>query len=133
MRGMEARHDKGSHSGPGFVRHRRGARCGRFGDTGANTLGHIAEHRARAGKSLRLPNLTRLGLMHAARESAGQFPAGSRTDAELIGAYGYAEELSTGKDTPSGHWEMAGVPVLYEWGYFTRSRPTHSRRPSWRS
>ena len=98
--------------------------AGRFGDTGANTLGHIAEHRARAGKSLRLPNLTRLGLMHAARESAGQFPAGSRTDAELIGAYGYAEELSTGKDTPSGHWEMTGVPVLYEWGYFTKPTDT---------
>jgi phosphopentomutase len=36
----------------------------------------------------------------------------------ISGAYGYAAELSTGKDTPSGHWEMAGVPVLYDWGYF---------------
>mgnify|MGYP000701394860 CR=1 FL=1 len=34
------------------------------------------------------------------------------------GAFGYAAELSTGKDTPSGHWEMAGVPVLFDWGYF---------------
>ncbi|NJN40706.1 MAG: phosphopentomutase, partial [Gammaproteobacteria bacterium] len=36
------------------------------------------------------------------------------------GAYGFAEELSTGKDTPSGHWEMTGVPVLHEWGYFRK-------------
>ena len=35
-----------------------------------------------------------------------------------MGAYGYAQELSSGKDTPSGHWEMAGVPVLFDWGYF---------------
>ena len=34
------------------------------------------------------------------------------------GAYGYAAEISTGKDTPSGHWEMMGVPVLFDWGYF---------------
>ncbi|MGJ8582432.1 MAG: phosphopentomutase, partial [Psychromonas sp.] len=37
---------------------------------------------------------------------------------EPISAYGYAQEISTGKDTPSGHWEIAGAPVLYEWGYF---------------
>src|SRR5262245_40229064 len=86
----------------------------RFGDTGANTLGHIAEQRARAGKPLRLPNLTSLGLMHAAKESSGTFPAGCATDVRLLGAYGYAQEMSTGKDTPSGHWEMAGVPVLFD-------------------
>jgi phosphopentomutase len=90
----------------------------RFGDAGSNTLGHIAAYRARAGVPLQIPNLSRLGLLHAARESCGGFPAGVATNVELIGAYGYAEELSTGKDTPSGHWEMAGVPVLYEWGYF---------------
>lgn len=90
----------------------------RFGDAGSNTLGHIAAYRARAGVPLQIPNLSRLGLLHAARESCGGFPAGVATSVEVIGAYGYAEELSTGKDTPSGHWEMAGVPVLYEWGYF---------------
>jgi phosphopentomutase len=35
-----------------------------------------------------------------------------------MGAYGHAAELSSGKDTPSGHWEIAGVPVLFDWGYF---------------
>jgi phosphopentomutase len=90
----------------------------RFGDVGSNTLGHVAEFRANSGNPLRIPHLARLGLLNAARESCGQYPAGVATATELIGAYGYAEELSTGKDTPSGHWEMAGVPVLFEWGYF---------------
>ena len=92
----------------------------RFGDVGANTLGSIARERsASSAGPLKLPNLTRLGLMHAAQESAGEFPAGAETDAKVIGAYGFASELSTGKDTPSGHWEIAGVPVLFDWGYFT--------------
>ena len=43
----------------------------RFGDVGANTLGSIARVRAAEGKPLRLPNLTRLGLMRAAEESCG--------------------------------------------------------------
>ncbi|HZF26308.1 MAG TPA: phosphopentomutase [Steroidobacteraceae bacterium] len=93
----------------------------RFGDAGSNTLGHIAAHRARAGAPLKLPNLAGLGLLHAARESCGEYPAGCEPNIEVVGAYGYAEELSTGKDTPSGHWEMAGVPVLYEWGYFRQA------------
>lgn len=93
----------------------------RFGDAGSNTLGSIARARsASATGPLRLPNLTRLGLMHAAMESAGDFPAGADTDVEIIGAYGFAGELSSGKDTPSGHWEIAGVPVLFDWGYFTK-------------
>ncbi|HEY4645570.1 MAG TPA: phosphopentomutase [Steroidobacteraceae bacterium] len=96
----------------------------RFGDAGSDTLGHIAEYRARSGALLRVPNLARLGLLHAARDSSGKFPDGCDADVEIIGAYGYAEEMSTGKDTPSGHWEMAGVPVLYEWGYFRDAKNT---------
>jgi phosphopentomutase len=97
----------------------------RFGDVGANTLGSIARVRAAAGSgALRLPNLARLGLFHAGRESSGEFPAGVETDVDIIGTYGYAEELSSGKDTPSGHWEIAGVPVLFDWGYFTKKTDT---------
>jgi phosphopentomutase len=97
----------------------------RFGDAGANTLGSIARVRAEsAAGPMHLPNLTRLGLMHAAMESSGEFPAGADTDAKPIGAYGYASELSSGKDTPSGHWEIAGVPVLFDWGYFTGKTAT---------
>ena len=90
----------------------------RFGDAGADTLGHIAAARVdSAAGPLRLPNLCRLGLGEASRESTGELPAGLDTDTEIIGAYGFAEELSSGKDTPSGHWEIAGV--LFDWGYFT--------------
>jgi phosphopentomutase len=92
----------------------------RFGDTGADTLGSIARERAKSADGpLRLPNLTRLGLFEASRASTGAYPAGVATGGEVIGAWGYAEELSSGKDTPSGHWEIAGVPVLFDWGYFT--------------
>lgn len=92
--------------------------AGRFGDEGADTLGAIARYRAAAGKPLQLPNLARLGLFHAHSESTGSVAAGVSLPVEVTGAFGYAEELSSGKDTPSGHWEIAGVPVLFEWGYF---------------
>ena len=94
------------------------ADAGRFGDEGANTLGSIARVRA-ASAALTLPNLARLGLVRAATESAGQAPEACADADDIIGAYGYAAELSSGKDTPSGHWEMAGVPVLTDWGYFS--------------
>ena len=97
----------------------------KFGDEGSDTLGHIAEAcfegRANEGREgpLHLPNLTALGLGKAAELSTGRFPPGLDANAEIIGAYAYASELSSGKDTPSGHWEIAGVPVLFDWGYFS--------------
>ena len=97
----------------------------KFGDQGSDTFGHIARARAESATGpLKLPNLARLGLFHASRDSTGQFPAGADPDVEIVGAYGYAEELSSGKDTPSGHWEIAGVPVLFDWGYFTKQSDT---------
>ncbi len=96
----------------------------KFGDVGANTFGRIASFRASSGNPLKLPNLARLGLMNAARESAGSWPEGCQTDADIIAAYGFASELSSGKDTPSGHWEIAGVPVLFDWGYFSERTDT---------
>jgi phosphopentomutase len=104
------------------------ADAGKFGDTGADTLGSIARERARSADGpLRLPNLARLGLFEASRESTGDYPEGVTTGGEIVGAYGYAEELSSGKDTPSGHWEIAGVPVLFDWGYFTDRTDTFPR------
>jgi phosphopentomutase len=101
------------------------ADAGRFGDTGADTFGHIAKVRAASEDGpLRLPNLARLGLFHASNESTGEYPQGAPDNVEVIGAYGFAEELSTGKDTPSGHWEIAGVPVLFDWGYFKSTTET---------
>lgn len=103
----------------------------KFGDTGADTLGHIAERCAnglansegqRSGL-LKLPNLTRLGLGRAAQASTGTTPVGLEDQGGITGAYGFARELSVGKDTPSGHWEMAGLPVQYDWGYFPTTVP----------
>ncbi|MDI6837571.1 MAG: phosphopentomutase [Rhizobiaceae bacterium] len=97
-----------------------------YGDDGANTLGHIAEFcAAGAGdrKGLRsgplsLPNMSSLGLVTIARLASGRAPAGMPMPDRVFGLHGAASEVSRGKDTPSGHWEMTGTPVLFDWGYF---------------
>ncbi|OEO31559.1 phosphopentomutase [Devosia insulae DS-56] len=89
-----------------------------YGDTGADTLGHIA-----ANYQLSLPNLDALGLGAAAKLSTGEVPRGL-TDQPRGGRWGVGREVSKGKDTPSGHWEIAGVPVPFDWGYFPLSEPT---------
>ncbi len=97
----------------------------KFDDKGSDTLGHIAQRcasgladeKGRSGK-LHLPHLEKLGLGLAAQQSTGSLPAGFQAQPDLIGGYAFAKEISSGKDTPSGHWEVAGVPVLFDWGYF---------------
>jgi phosphopentomutase len=96
----------------------------RFGDEGADTLGHIARSCAsgladtgRKGP-LAVPNLVSLGLGLAAELSTGSVPDGLRLQGPARALYGCATELSLGKDTPSGHFEMTGAPVLFDWGYF---------------
>jgi phosphopentomutase len=69
-----------------------------YGDVGRNTLGHIAESRP-----LKIPNLVQLGLANVA-------PLKHQTPAPApLGAYGKGATRSPGKDTTTGHWEMAGV------------------------
>ena len=70
-----------------------------FNDEGANTLGHIE---ATAGL-IHCPTLRSLGLANIADIKTDETP--------VMGAYGKMEEVSTGKDTTSGHWEMMGHPV----------------------
>jgi len=101
-----------------------------YGDAGANTVAHIAEaccSGAGDGRELRegplhIPNLIRLGLGRACELATGRVPP-SLESAVSEAAFGCADELSNGKDTPSGHWEIAGVPVLFDWGYFPREVP----------
>src|SRR2546427_2294944 len=69
-----------------------------YGDVGRNTLGHIAESRP-----LEIPNLVQLGLANIA-PLKHQAPATAP-----LGAYGKGATRSPGKDTTTGHWEMAGV------------------------
>ncbi len=96
-----------------------------FGDKGADTLGHICEwfYKNRVGadgkrQPLYLPNLAARGLQKAAELSRGEALPASLGAEHTIGAYTYAQEVSKGKDTLSGHWEIAGVPVNFDWGYF---------------
>ena len=95
-----------------------------YGDVGANTFGHIAEWAAKEGKPMSLPNLERLGLAAAAHKASGEWAAGFNQRDGFTGAWSAARERSTGKDTQSGHWEIAGVPVEFEWGYFPRTVPS---------
>lgn len=97
-----------------------------YGDSGSDTLGHIAVACAsgRADRPglrqglLRLPHLSALGLAHACEASTGVALAGVALPASPRGKWGYGVEVSHGKDTPSGHWEIAGCPVPFGWGYF---------------
>lgn len=99
--------------------------AGKFGDAGADTLGHIAAWFARqkaqdpGAAYLELPNLARYGLERAHKMSTGEeLPHSIGCPEPLAGAYTYAKEISSGKDTLSGHWELTGVPVMFNWGYF---------------
>ncbi len=69
-----------------------------FGDEGSNTLGHVLRD-----ASPHLPNLTKLGLLHTLPEPM--------SDVSPSGAWGRMAELSQGKDTTTGHWEMMGLVV----------------------
>src|SRR5712691_8655738 len=69
-----------------------------YGDAGRNTLGHIAESRP-----LDIPNLVRLGLANIA--TLRYVPSASSP----LGAFGKGATRSPGKDTTTGHWEMAGI------------------------
>ena len=98
-----------------------------FGDEGANTLAHIAAEcaagRAEEGRSgpLALPTLDALGLGAAIRLASGAATPG--VDATPQGLWGAGTEVSNGKDTPSGHWELSGVPVPWDWTYFPETVP----------
>jgi phosphopentomutase len=107
-----------------------------YGDVGADTLGHIAEgcalgrgnrHGLRAG-ALHLPHLDTLGLGLAAEASTGRLPPGLQRPKAPLGQWGYGVETSKGKDTPSGHWEIAGTPVPFRWGYFPATHPCFPKR-----
>jgi phosphopentomutase len=96
-------------------------------DSGANTLGHIAqacaEGRANEGRygPLRMPMLDGLGLGTVIDLASGFAAPGLCTSPQ--GRWGAATEVSRGKDTPSGHWELAGVPVPWDWHYFPDTQP----------
>ena len=93
----------------------------KFGDEGSDTVGHIAAECA-AGRAdiaglrsgpLKVPNMVALGLGQACRLATGSVPPG--LEGLATGFFAAAQEISSGKDTPSGHWEIAGQPVRDAW------------------
>jgi phosphopentomutase len=86
-------------------------------DTGANTVAHIAK-----AAGLNLPVMDALGLGAAVKLASGEVMEGFTQSP--TGAWGAATEVSQGKDTPSGHWELAGVPVPWEWHTFPKTVPS---------
>lgn len=71
----------------------------RFGDVGADTIGNIIKQRGH----LNVPNMEKLGLFSIDQTNL------PKSDVTPIGAYGKAREMSNGKDTTIGHWEMTGI------------------------
>jgi phosphopentomutase len=84
-----------------------------YGDAGADTLGNLSRHMG----SLPLPNLQALGLGHTTTI------AGVAPPAVATGAFGVMHEASAGKDTITGHWEMAGVITTEAMATFPRGFP----------
>ena len=98
---------------------------GDISDFGSNTVLHIAEYMRKRGRPLKLPQLNALGLGSAIHHSAGIRHPDLPIEPDANWAVG--QESSRGKDTPSGHWEIAGLPVTWDWHYFkdkTNSFPT---------
>ena len=100
---------------------------GSYPDSGANTLAHIAQACAAGladvgrGGPLAVPTLDSLGLGAAVRLASGEATPGLA--AMPSGLWGAATEHSVGKDTPTGHWELAGLRVPWAWHYFPDNTP----------
>lgn len=96
----------------------------KFDNIGADTFGHIVE----SNGGLNIPNLKELGLVEVAHAATGkEYHLGKLSEAKMAGIgsiKAHMSELSVAKDTTSGHWEMAGVPVLNDWGYFKPDYPS---------
>ncbi len=88
-----------------------------YGDTGSDTLGNLARVLVERGTPLQLPNLRRLGLANI-KALPGLTP-----DPSPIGSYGKAALASPGKDTTTGHWEMAGIHLDQPFPLFPHGFP----------
>ena len=88
-----------------------------YGDEGANTLRHVAE-----SMDLKVPNMRRMGLGHIPGLSIPPDP-------DAVGAWGRAAERSSGKDTTTGHWEIAGVSLSSPFPTFPDGFPEEVIRP----
>lgn len=88
----------------------------KFDDVGSDTLGHVGEYYKGA---LKLPNLGKLGISNLRDTSIEGVPVAD----PAIGDYGKMEEISAGKDSMDGHWEMMGLPVMKPLSTFPNGFP----------
>ena len=88
----------------------------KFDDVGSDTLGHVGEYYKGA---LNLPNLGKLGISNLRDTPIEGVPAAD----PAIGDYGKMEEISAGKDSMDGHWEMMGLPVMKPLSTFPNGFP----------
>jgi phosphopentomutase len=72
---------------------------------------------------LAVPNMAALGLWRASGIATGKGLEPHRAKLLASSFHGAAQEISSGKDTPSGHWEIAGLPARFDWGYFPDTVP----------
>lgn len=91
----------------------------KFGDTGSDTLGHIDKYCSDNNIKFNIPNMLKLGLGKAYQNVNGKKLSADNDEYNVIGIHGACKEKSSGKDTTSGHWEIGGCPVMFDWGYFT--------------
>jgi phosphopentomutase len=93
----------------------------KYGDLGSNTLGNLArKFKTQSGRSLKIPNLEKLGI---ANITPMEGIAPQTQSSQQKGAFGRAVEQSLGKDTTSGHWEMAGLVVSKAFATFPNGFP----------
>lgn len=88
----------------------------KYGDLGANTLLHSAENT----KGFAIPNLAKLGLCNIDGKVAEEY---SIAESEIIGSFGKMQELSLGKDTTTGHWEIAGIETKIPFKTYPKGFP----------
>lgn len=98
-----------------------------YGDRGANSLGNVSRaYREKTGATLALPNLAAMGLGNITPMEGVPI----KVPGQGRGAYGRATELSRGKDTTSGHWEMAGLVVKKAFAVYPEGFP-QARVEAW--
>ncbi|MEL5938869.1 phosphopentomutase [Tetragenococcus halophilus] len=87
-----------------------------FDDLGSDTLGHVGQ--AYEGK-LALPNLQKLGISNLREQAIEGVPAVEQP----LGYFGKMTEISAGKDSMDGHWEMMELPVEQPLNFFPNGFP----------
>ena len=103
-----------------------------FGDQGADTLGNIrkacvkGEANLNRFGELQIPNLAKLGIFASHALANNNYSENKNFLCSKEASFACATEVSSGKDTPTGHWELAGTPLGWDWKYFEKKTGSFS-------